>query len=55
MTGQDDGACAGGCLLDDLVGRVEALLLVRRAKLVGQSIFADAADVGSRVIRQNIL
>ena len=55
MSGENDGACSCRCILDYLVGRVEALLLVCSAELVGQSILAYASDVGSRVIRKNIL
>lgn len=41
--------------LDDLVGGDDALLVVSGSELVGESIFANASEVGSRSSGENVL
>lgn len=55
VAGDDDGAGTGRLVLDDLVGGLEALLVVGGAELVRKRVLADAAEVGRRVGREDVL
>lgn len=55
VAGDDDGAGTGRLVLDDLVRGLEALLVVGGAELVRERVLADAAEVGGRVGREDVL
>lgn len=55
MASDDDSARAGRLALDDLVGGLEALLVVGGAELVRERVGADGAEVGGRVGGEDVL
>lgn len=55
VAGDKDGARARLLACEDLVGRLDALLLVGSAELVGELVVADGTDVGDRVGREDVL
>lgn len=55
VASNDDSAGTGRLVLDDLVSRVETLLLVGSAKLVGERVGTDGTEVDGRVVGEDVL
>jgi hypothetical protein len=55
VASDDNSASTSGLVLDDLVSRVETLLLVGSTELVGERVGTDGTEVGGRVVGEDVL